>query len=379
MQTLPIQNTPQLPPNEYSGYQDTFEGPSLKCGIATGSDLSNISAIANEIKKQVFATANAPMDDVDIKYLSVILQNDQFSPDSTMNVSEYVSQCILDTRIDVCKRKVSEVTLWAQLGNESITCAVHNTQYKRHVAIQHYGMQMNQIRFEWRERTDDPVALYIVDALTSLLNGFFGTFTADGAGENYISRGTMITNTALLELLQRAYEPLRSSVPQEDWMRRENRTFAEIIEELSRNQTLSLSSNDRFWVPMANASFANVTYQMDLDEVVSYEYDPSSLWRAYGTAIALSLVAVILGLRALWINGVSHDNAFSSIMATTRSRYLDELTMGHSLGATPMSKEVLGTKLRFGKLSDGTEKRWSRAGFGVSQSVQTLNKGQVVY
>ena len=115
----------------------------------------------------------------------------------------------------------------------------------------------------------------------------------------------------------------------------ENRTFSELVEELSRNQTLSLFSNDRFWLPTKSSSLSDVSHWTSN---TVYEYRPYNLWLAYGIAIASSFFAVVLGLYALWRNGVSHDNSFSAIMAVTQNDFLNELTLGHSLGATPMSK-----------------------------------------
>ena len=186
----------------------------------------------------------------------------------------------------------------------------------------------------------------------------------------------MIVDTALLELLQRSSPRLRATVPQEDWMAAENRTFLQMVEELSRNQTLSLFSSEKLWLPMEETNLAEVVYS---SYKPVYEYRPYNLWLAYGIAITLSFVAILLGLHALWLNSVSHNNSFSSIMASTRNVFLDELTLGHSLGATPMSKERLRTRLRFGELSKGIEKGRPRAGFGVEEAIQPLKKGQLIY
>jgi hypothetical protein len=368
---------PTLP--EGASYKHTFDAPSLKCEAATGYRLSNISAMVNETRKQLSITRDILMEDVGINYLSVLLREEDFNSNSSVDVFEYISHCVVDTRADACKRELVGAVLLSRMGNESITCAVHNTQYTISVRIPDPArMEIWNVTFESKERTEDPVALHLFDALTSLLNGFFGTISAGDTGKSYISGQTMIANTALLELLQESIEPRRSAIPQEEWMHKDNRTFAQMIEELSRNQTLSLFSNDKFWVPMANATRVEYgkTQEGDAPE---YWYDPVTFWIAYGIAIASSLAAVIVGLRALWINGVSHDNSFSSIMATTRNTYLDELTMGHSLGATPASKEILRTKLRFGRLDGGIKEKLPRAGFGLPESVQTLGKGQSVY
>jgi hypothetical protein len=364
--------------SERSSYKHTFDGPSLKCETATGYRLSNISAMVNETRKQLSETRDVPMEDVDVNYFSVLLQEEGFRSNSSVYIPEYISRCVVGASVDACKHELVGTILWARMGNESITCAAHNTNYTISVATYGSSDMITRNGFEWKERTEDLVPLYLFDALASLLNGFFSTISAGAAGESYISGHTMIANTALLELLQRSIGPPKLAIPQEEWIHTDNRSFVQMIEELSRNQTLSLFSNDKFWVPMANAT--RVSYGKPYDDVAyRCEYDAMNFWIAYGIAIALSFAAVIMGLRALWINGVSHDNSFSSIMATTRNSYLDKLTVGHSLGATPMPKEVMRTKLRFGRLDDGVKDQQPRAGFGPPESVQTLDKGQLVY
>jgi hypothetical protein len=103
----------------------------------------------------------------------------------------------------------------------------------------------------------------------------------------------------------------------------------------------------------------------------------------YSIAVAFSVVGVLLGLRAIWLNGVCHDTSFSSIVSTTRNTFLDELTLGNSLGAVPIPDAMKGVKLRFGESTgpslsvDGSSV--TRAAFGAEDSMVTLRKGQVVY
>ena len=73
-------------------------------------------------------------------------------------------------------------------------------------------------------------------------------------------------------------------------------------------------------------------------------------------------------------------------MAVTRNKYLDRLTWGHSLGATPMGDEILKARLKFGVLEGSDDdddeagsKGMCRAGFGTKDTVGSLRKGQVVY
>jgi hypothetical protein len=81
----------------------------------------------------------------------------------------------------------------------------------------------------------------------------------------------------------------------------------------------------------------------------------------------------------VWLNGICHDTSFSSIVSTTRSSFLDELTLGNSLGVTPTPSAISDVKLRFGELRDGGDGARSRAGFGLDESTMPLKKGQVIY
>lgn len=113
-----------------------------------------------------------------------------------------------------------------------------------------------------------------------------------------------------------------------------------------------------------------------------YEYEPRNLIMTYSIAVAFSLFGVMLGLRAVWLNGVCHDTSFSSIMSTTRNHCLDELSLGHSLGSTPIPSTTKNVKLRFGELKQAQVsvkgQLVTRAAFGGESEIATLKKGQVI-
>jgi hypothetical protein len=79
-------------------------------------------------------------------------------------------------------------------------------------------------------------------------------------------------------------------------------------------------------------------------------------------------------------SGVLHDSSFSSIMSTTRNNFLDDLTLSHSLGASPTSRKISKVKLKFGELRDdkGIESN-PRAAFGLEESTLSLKKGKMIY
>lgn len=371
MEIVPMRTS--IAPN--TTYQLTFNGPSLKCEPATAKRFNNISAVYNETLKQTMKLADSALGSAEIKYLAFTLWEDEYGNTIHRNVTEFVSKCIYGGNFNSCGVSKGPV-FWARMNNESITCTVRNTSYTVDFEAVDNIQTIKNVDFEVKELRTDDTALYMANSLVTFLRGVIGIFKGGGTGGGLFSANTMMIDTVLLELLQRSEETLRGTIPQEEWMKTEKRTFMEIIEELSRNQTLSLFSSETLWLPTANASLANVT-QSTFYTV--YEYRPRNLWLAYGIAIAFSLAGVILGLRALWINGVSHDNSFSSIMATTRNSFLDELTLGYSLGATPMPRDILATKLKFGELKDGPEKTRARAGFGLESSATPLLKGQIIY
>ncbi|KAJ4371343.1 hypothetical protein N0V83_004560 [Neocucurbitaria cava] len=374
MQITPMRRV--LAPN--TTYQHIFDGYSLKCEEATADQVRNISAVFNETIDQVLEQAQDEMGDADIKYLSFTLTaDDNGVVVPSLNVTTFVSNCVLGATYNRCVVRGPGPAIWARLGNESIACSAHATRYTVDFTALGDTQTITNVDFEWKDSVQNPVAIKLNQAMATLLNGVFGIFTDGGAEGGLFTGGTtMIVDTALLELLQRTYEELRAAVPQEDWMAAEKRTFPKMIEELSRNQTLSLFSNEKLWLPTSNASLVNVTQSTF---VTIYEYRPRNLWLAYGIAVAFSLAGVVLGLRALWLNGVSHDNSFSSIMATTRNRFLDDLTLGYSLGSAPVPKDIARTRLRFGELKTDVGKMRSRAGFGLEEMTMPLRKGQVIH
>jgi hypothetical protein len=79
--------------------------------------------------------------------------------------------------------------------------------------------------------------------------------------------------------------------------------------------------------------------------VNSYYFEARSLVLSYTIAFVVSLFCVFVGLRAMFVNGVSHSMSFSTIVAVTRNSTLDHLLVGNSLGAEPMNMEVMAKKL----------------------------------
>jgi hypothetical protein len=107
-----------------------------------------------------------------------------------------------------------------------------------------------------------------------------------------------------------------------------------------------------------------------------YSYNQHNLIFTYAATCALSLLGVMIGFIALIRNGVSYENSFSAFMLTTRNRRLDELAIGHSMGAMPLDDKLKKEELRFGLLQGGNLRR---VGFGTKDEVVPLRKGEPYY
>jgi hypothetical protein len=112
------------------------------------------------------------------------------------------------------------------------------------------------------------------------------------------------------------------------------------------------------------------------------QYRKQNLWISYGLAIFAAAFGVLVGLRAVYQNGISHDNNFSTIIAATRNDTLDGLTRGSSLGGETVTADLLRTKLMFGVLNRNTDtprmSNIARAAFGIPREISPLCKGQAL-
>jgi len=72
---------------------------------------------------------------------------------------------------------------------------------------------------------------------------------------------------------------------------------------------------------------------------VVYAYSVWKLWLAYGIAILVSALAVIVGMTVIWLHGASHSNNFSAIFRTARGAQLSVKIENEDLnGQDPLPK-----------------------------------------
>lgn len=171
-----------------------------------------------------------------------------------------------------------------------------------------------------------------------------------------------------------------NAFPSQPWMCR-NRTLAAGIQDLANNISISYLSS----LALSNLSAVpHLIITSDTDNF--YEYHPLWLFISYGVALLFSAIATAIGFYALYVNGTSHSNSFSAIVATTRNPQLDTLMKGSSLGSDPMSTDNEKMKLKFGPLlstpnDDQTKivvggcENTLHVAFGFEENIGALKKG----
>ncbi|KAK3988757.1 hypothetical protein QBC44DRAFT_397734 [Cladorrhinum sp. PSN332] len=112
-----------------------------------------------------------------------------------------------------------------------------------------------------------------------------------------------------------------------------------------------------------------------------WQYHPFWLLMTYGIAAGVALLAVATGVYAFVEIGYGMDTVFSTVLAVTRSKELDDLMAGYSLGGAPLPKRIMKTRLKFGEIKDGsqgqkTEEGERNAGFGTEDNVREIKFGE---
>ncbi|KAJ5771836.1 hypothetical protein N7520_002365 [Penicillium odoratum] len=303
----------------------------------------------------------------------------------------------------------NDSALWFRLLYESLTCNLRNHTYN----VQFSASASTQIIIETPTHQFDDVGSRLsisynayLQALTNVFNGSIVIYvnapqgqTADSAYAAIGSYETRVADTALISLIVDAIDKAASSpaapfgasvaslqvqLSEVDRNLARNMTFAELMEEIARNATLSLFSDSRFWAKERNLVDVATTIPVN-----RHFYDQRNLLLAYGIAFGVSLVCLSLGIWALYDNGVSHGMAFSSILAATRNSQVNEITNWNTLGAEPMSETTLQAKLMFGVLlheqigcSEDNKPENVEGGyyaaFGPPEKISRIKKGMVI-
>ena len=87
-----------------------------------------------------------------------------------------------------------------------------------------------------------------------------------------------------------------------------------------------------------------------------YVYSAIKLWAAYGVAIFLAVLAVLLGLITIFLNGGCYSNSFSTIFRTTKGATISERIEDHDVvGEDPLPQHLANAQVSFAYM-DNDEK-----------------------
>jgi len=183
------------------------------------------------------------------------------------NMTEYVSTCLLGDFNSTCIDNNHGPAITAKLSNnsvpeptkfpvESVVCFVHNITFNVDFTAPRSTQVIGSYNFNHYEFVYDEVCRALSRAIGTLLNGFTGIQSDSpnwlkGSGvSNLVTRTTRIMETTLIGLISTASGGRFGKTPvqdpdRDDKLLARNSTLAEIIEELSRNQNLSLFSSTR--------------------------------------------------------------------------------------------------------------------------------------
>lgn len=242
-----------------STYQDTFEGYSLRC---ESSDLENqvLNSVWNETVNSLGDQSSK-----ELRYLAFTGDNLSAATNYTIaNVTTFVSKCVGTVQVP-CEPALGPI-IWARAGNDSTICSLYNTTYNLRFDSSDTTQGVSLVSFRWEKKTSEGgffpgVALVLSRALATLLNGYIaviqprclscGMRAYSAPPPQLVTSNTRIMDTALIGLITTGVKSgdfeVLPELPEEERALPRNRSLGEMIEELSRNQTLSLFSNERFW------------------------------------------------------------------------------------------------------------------------------------
>ncbi|RSM02832.1 hypothetical protein CEP52_007730 [Fusarium oligoseptatum] len=181
-------------------------------------------------------------------------------------------------------------------------------------------------------------------------------------------QSTVLTNTPELQvlrnltLLSKDWAMLQIEEPKaNEWAYKglwngpgEQRTtpLREALEELFQNITISLMSSPLLQPNKHSAFKPNDTEVAFSTMHPVYIYARNRLWLAYGLGIACSTLIVCIGMLAIYMNGASFSNTFSTLLRLGRGASLSsEIEKVDLDGRDPLPEYIKDMKIKFSKSS----------------------------
>ncbi|KAH7548874.1 hypothetical protein BM1_10647 [Bipolaris maydis] len=248
MQILPLQ---AIATN--TTYRHEFLRPSLKCEPATGQRLEDVDAIHNITLKRFTGSGGGQ-----VMYLAYTRQDTPGNSRPMLNTEGFVAECVMSDRRGVSCDKSNDPAISARVGKESITCILYDTHFDLDFRAVGNVQTLAGLRFEWLQKSNGENESFkaILHELSTMLSGTIGASASgpvvhqyDSGTSTLVTFQTKVMSTALIGLVSTASTMqvgfLLHDLPQEDRDLAANRTLGEMLEELSRNQTLSLFNSNR--------------------------------------------------------------------------------------------------------------------------------------
>jgi hypothetical protein len=280
--------------------------------------------------------------------------------------------------------------LWIVYGaspnNRTIQCKIYATMYSMNATYVN-----NVFNGVWDKGSLDQIPASLTDPMINGTNfpsnwTLFNLYTiADTVGSNLLSGNVRISPGVLSNSQVILYPSLLDFFTQkgnksDGVVLAEPDAFPHIVEQLLMRVTLELAgsagqntqssaSDDAFTYPTIG-DFNPLAVQYT-PWGAHFEYEPELLWIAYGPALGVVLICLVVGCYMLWRNGVEADMSSAQILVSARNESLDRKSEGATMGGHYISNDLRNVVLKYGELErkDGIQDGVKHLGFGLVDEV----------
>ncbi|KAF1849050.1 uncharacterized protein K460DRAFT_415486 [Cucurbitaria berberidis CBS 394.84] len=417
-------------------YSLEFLGPSLRCSTAANNVLKNIDTVFDTIGNKTGSQPNAvymafsPFTPVTYSGRAWPIDDPGQVSENSKDWKTFVSLCLTGSST-VCsfiqpaiygrpdnstvgqgKTIDTANALWLRLGDERLACSIQRTQFNVQFDSRNPFSALKSYSYAHQgtfDATSNETRGYVVatQPLLNILSGatwFIPRFCSLSQAQmtkctsdiSYRTSRTAIHETALTAFVSskanETYQEIlniglkesggvnsvmgSSSPPPEvdmlDLKLSRNLTIGAIIEEMSRNMTLSYFTDARY------LSFNSTTVSVTTTKSFNvYVYNVRNLVLAYAIAVGASLLAVLAGMYVYILNGrINTTSTFSTILcATVQNRRLIDIVeraaplyaFGKKANSLLAAPEMLEARLKYGRLIEqhgggGQRREYEEAG-----------------
>lgn len=205
-----------------------------------------------------------------------------------------------------------------------------------------------------KSQLTSPRAYYATSSLfRNLLSGNSSLTDTDDLMEEYVITYTAATETVLLD----PNTQLPAAGPD----------LATSVSNFYRDLFVSMMSDRQLHDLQTTTVPCTVTAPVQV-----WRYEPFWLALPYGIAMGVTLLTLLVGMHGFIKNGYAADANFSTFVMTSRSKDLDELSRGSSLGHWPKERHLMESRLRFGEIE--TDGKNPHAAFAFQENVKDFDR-----